>query len=81
MNGLFQEVRCALPKDKLERKRPCSTRRPSRLRRQSSPARDLRSPLSFVSVSAIPTIVALMVSYAPARRAAKVDPILALRYE
>ena len=42
MNGLLQEVRCALPKDK--------------------PARDLASPLTFVSVSAIPTIVALMVS-------------------
>jgi putative ABC transport system permease protein len=38
-----------------------------------------KDPLTFIGVAALLTIIAAVASFVPARRAARVDPLLAMR--
>jgi putative ABC transport system permease protein len=47
----------------------------------SVPGVDARDPVNYAAVALTIAAVALLASYLPARRAARIDPLLALRQE
>jgi putative ABC transport system permease protein len=40
-----------------------------------------KDPLTFAAVAVLLSLIALLACYIPARRAARVDPLIALRHE
>jgi hypothetical protein len=81
MNALIQDVRFAF---RPLRRTPAETNASgfaSTTDRKTALRRGPADPLTFSCVPIAPIRVTVFASYLPARRAAKTDPMLALRYE